>query len=72
MKILVIDPKIAGISGDMFLSSIIDLTESEDLLMPLEDAINNLENCKKFKFYVKDVDVGIRAKRLEIELKRLD
>ena len=40
MKVLVIDPKIAGISGDMLLAALVDLTGSGDLLVPLVDAIN--------------------------------
>ena len=68
MKILVIDPKIAGISGDMLLSSLIDLTDSFDIIGHLENEINNLENCKKFKVEIKDEDVGIVAKKLEIEI----
>ncbi|RLI79473.1 nickel pincer cofactor biosynthesis protein LarC [Archaeoglobales archaeon] len=68
MKILVIDPKIAGISGDMLLASLIDLTGSFDVVEQLEDEINKLENCKRFKVEVKDEDVGISAKKLEIEI----
>ena len=68
MKILVIDPKIAGISGDMLLASLIDLTNSFDLIDQLENEINKLENCKKFRVEIKDEDVGISAKKLEIEI----
>lgn len=68
MKILVIDPKIAGISGDMLLASLIDLTGSFDVIEQLEDEINKLENCKRFKVEIKDEDVGISAKKLEIEI----
>lgn len=68
MKILVIDPKIAGISGDMFLSSLIDLTNFFDVIGQLEDAINKLENCKRFKVEVKDEDVGIVAKKIDVNI----
>ena len=68
MKTLVIDPKIAGISGDMLFASLIDLTNSFDVVWQLENEINELENCKKFKVEVKDEDVGIVAKKLDIVL----
>ena len=69
MKILVLDPKLAGISGDMLLSALIDLTNSTDVVLDLEEAINRLENCRKFKVEVVERDVGILAKGLEIEIK---
>ncbi len=69
MKVLVIDPKIAGISGDMLLSSLIDLTEDFSSLQDLENEINKLENCERFKVRVEEEDVGIRAKKLNIEIK---
>ena len=68
MRILVIDPKIAGISGDMLLASLIDLTNSFDLVDPLEDAINKLDNCRKFRVEVREEDVGIVAKRIDVEI----
>ena len=69
MKILVLDPKLAGISGDMLLSALIDLTNSTNVVLDLEEAINRLENCRKFKVEVVERDVGILAKGLEIEIK---
>ncbi|WP_456329058.1 nickel pincer cofactor biosynthesis protein LarC [Archaeoglobus sp.] len=69
MKILVLDPKIAGISGDMLLSALIDLTNSTDAVLDVEEAINRLENCQKFKVEVIERDMGILAKGLEIDIK---
>ncbi len=69
MKILVFDPKIAGISGDMVLSALIDLTDSVDSILEVEEAINQLENCHTFRVKVIERDMGIVAKGLEIDLK---
>ncbi len=68
MKILVLDPKIAGISGDMLLSALIDLTDSIDAVLDVENAINRLENCHSFRVEVVERDMGIRAKGLQLEL----
>lgn len=70
MKVLVIDPKIAGISGDMLLAALVDLTGSEELLVPLVDAINELSCCEHFSCEVQDVDEGgLAAKKLAINIR---
>jgi pyridinium-3,5-bisthiocarboxylic acid mononucleotide nickel chelatase len=70
MKVLVIDPKIAGISGDMLIAALVDLTGSTDLLEPVADAICDLSCCDKFSFQVNDTDAGgISAKKLTIEVR---
>ena len=70
MKVLVIDPKIAGISGDMLIAALIDLTGSSDPLEPVADAICGLSCCDNFSFQVNDVDAGgISAKKLTIEVR---
>jgi pyridinium-3,5-bisthiocarboxylic acid mononucleotide nickel chelatase len=70
MKVLVIDPKIAGISGDMLIAALVDLTGSADPLEPVADAICELSCCDHFSFQVNDVDAGgISAKKLTIEVK---
>ncbi|MFZ1897892.1 nickel pincer cofactor biosynthesis protein LarC [Methanoregula sp.] len=70
MKVLVIDPKTAGISGDMLLAALIDLTGSGDLLVPLIDAINELPSCEHFSCEIQDVDAGgITAKKLAITIR---
>jgi hypothetical protein len=70
MKVLVIDPKIAGISGDMLISALVDLTGSAEPLEPVADAICGLSCCDNFSFQVNDVDAGgISAKKLSIEVK---
>ena len=70
MKVLVIDPKTAGISGDMLLAALIDLTGSGDLLVPLIDAINELPSCEHFSCEIQNVDAGgITAKKLAITIR---
>lgn len=70
MKVLVIDPKIAGISGDMLLAALVDLIGSCELLAPLVDAMNELSCCEHFSCQVHDVDArGISSKKLMIHIK---
>ena len=70
MKVLVIDPKIAGISGDMLIAALVDLTGSADLLEPVADAIRGLSSCDHFSFEVHDVDAGgISAKKIKVEVR---
>ncbi|MDQ1283460.1 MAG: pyridinium-3,5-bisthiocarboxylic acid mononucleotide nickel chelatase, partial [Euryarchaeota archaeon] len=69
MKALVIDPKTSGISGDMLLASLIDLTASPEILEPLAGALQGLPNCTAFNYQAKKVRSGvISAQRLHIEL----
>jgi pyridinium-3,5-bisthiocarboxylic acid mononucleotide nickel chelatase len=69
MKILVIDPKIAGIAGDMLLASLVDLTGRPEALDPLADAIRGLEGCRQFRYEAEEVDAGgITATRLNIQI----
>ncbi len=70
MDILVIDPRIAGISGDMFLGAIIDLTGVEDPLYSLANAITDLlDYVSSIKIEVKDVRKrGIRAKQVFMDI----
>ncbi len=69
MKTLIIDPKIAGISGDMFISALLDLTGSFEIVKQLENAINELENCQEFKVDVVEEKVnGIMAKKLDMKI----
>jgi pyridinium-3,5-bisthiocarboxylic acid mononucleotide nickel chelatase len=70
MKVLIIDPKIAGISGDMLLAALVDLTGSEALLDPLASAICELPCCEHFSCEVHDADAGgITAKKLTLEIR---
>ncbi|ABO35701.1 protein of unknown function DUF111 [Methanococcus maripaludis C5] len=66
-KVLVIDPKIAGMSGDMFVSSLLALTNSYDLMDEVILELEKLDSCNSFKISVMDEKVnGISAKRLKI------
>jgi len=70
MKVLVIDPKIAGISGDMLIAALVDLTGSSDPLPAVADAISDLSWCDNFSFQVNDSEAGgLSAKRLTIEVR---
>jgi len=69
MKVLVIDPKCAGIAGDMLLASLIDLTGEREALDPLADAVRSLDLCREFRYEAERVDAGgIAATRLAIEI----
>ncbi|ABR55178.1 protein of unknown function DUF111 [Methanococcus vannielii SB] len=68
-KVLVIDPKIAGISGDMFISSLIALTGSYELVDMVAHELNQLKCCNSFSVAVLDEKVnGISSKELEIQI----
>ena len=70
MKVLIIDPKTAGISGDMLLAALVDLTGSASQLDPLAGAIRDLPCCEHFSFEASDVDAGgITAKKLTIDIR---
>jgi pyridinium-3,5-bisthiocarboxylic acid mononucleotide nickel chelatase len=70
MKVLVIDPKIAGISGDMLIAALVDLTGSSDPLEPVADAICGLSYCENFSFQFHEGNAGgISAKKLTIEVR---
>lgn len=69
MKVLVIDPKIAGISGDMLVAALADLTGSGDLLDAVAGAIGELPCCEHFSYQLSDADAGgITAKKLAIDI----
>lgn len=69
MKVLVIDPKIAGISGDMLLAALVDLTGARDIPARVGDVLNKLEYCEQFSCGVREVDAGgLSATQLLITL----
>ena len=70
MKVLVIDPKIAGISGDMLIAALVDLTGSAIPLYPWPMPFADFRAAIHFSFQVHDVDAGgISAKKLTIEVR---
>jgi len=74
VKILVLDPRLAGISGDMLLGALVDLTGDVDRLHEVASAIEErVEHCEGLELKVYDVDRrGIRAKRVELEVRGAD
>lgn len=69
MRVLLIDPKISGISGDMLLSALIDLTGDFETVYKIAQAIEELDNCERFKVDIREERIkGIRAKRLYMEI----
>ena len=69
MKVLVLDPKISGISGDMLVSALVDLTNDFEMVYGLSQVIEELNNCKKFKINIKEEEInGIMAKKLNMEI----
>ncbi len=68
-KILVIDPRIAGAAGDMFVAALLDLGASKQRLDKLAELlVEHLEFLEEFKVEVRDVKKGaIRAKKLELK-----
>ena len=73
-KILIIDPKISGISGDMLISSLLDLNYNNinkniDILNNLVNHILNLNYCDSFKIELVNKNTkGIIAKKLNITI----
>ncbi len=70
MKTLVIDPRIAGISGDMFLGALVDLTGTHDPIHQVaEEIVDLLDYVHKIDIEVKDVRKwGLRAKQVVVEI----
>jgi uncharacterized protein (TIGR00299 family) protein len=71
VKALVLDPRLAGISGDMLLGALVDLTDEVDCLYEVASTIEErVEYCKGLELKVYDVERrGIRAKRVELVVK---
>jgi len=68
VKILVLDPRLAGISGDMLLGALVDLTGKVDCLYEVASAIEKeVEYCEGLELKVYDVERrGVKAKRVEL------
>ena len=71
MRVLVIDPRIAGISGDMMLSALLDIAGGEEKMYQLANTIEDtLSYCSLFKVEIVDtVKGGIRAKMVRMNIK---
>ncbi|HIQ39301.1 MAG TPA: DUF111 family protein, partial [Methanothermococcus okinawensis] len=69
MKLLLLDPKVSGISGDMLLSALVDLTGDVETVYRISQVIEELDNCKRFRVDIREERInGIRAKRLYMEI----
>jgi len=71
VRVLIIDPRIAGISGDMMLSALLDIAGGEEEMYQLANTIENtLSYCSLFKVEIVDtVKGGIRAKMVRMNIK---
>lgn len=69
-KIVVLDPSIAGISGDMFLSALVSLGANIDKIKVLEDVVPKYaEGVEKLELdFIDVVKRGIKAKSLRIKV----
>ncbi|RLF19039.1 MAG: nickel pincer cofactor biosynthesis protein LarC [Thermoprotei archaeon] len=71
MKVLVLDPRLAGVSGDMLLSSLVDLGGQVDELYHLVDVMLQVFRGCEAELEVFDVERrGLRAKRVELKVYR--
>lgn len=70
MKVLIIDPRLSGVSGDMLLSALVDLSGEVDSLYRLASTIEDrVEYCERVELKVRDVlRKGVRAKRVELKV----
>jgi len=70
MRVLVIDPKCAGIAGDTLLASLIDLLGEPHALDALADAIRSLDLCREFGYEAETAEAGgITATHLAIAVR---
>ena len=70
MRVLIVDPRIAGISGDMMLSALVDIVGAEEQLYRLADTIENTLNyCSSFRVEVVDtIRMGVKAKMVRMSI----
>ncbi|WP_067049898.1 LarC family nickel insertion protein [Methanofollis ethanolicus] len=68
MKVLFIDPRAGGMSGDRFIAALADLTGSVLPLFSLARAIAALPGCSGFDVDITETETGIKAKRIAIQV----
>ena len=67
-KIVVIDCQVAGISGDMFLGSLLDLGADVNKVIAAIKTVEELMACKNVKVSIRDVTRrGIRARKVDVQ-----
>ncbi|MEM4576401.1 MAG: nickel pincer cofactor biosynthesis protein LarC [Candidatus Nezhaarchaeales archaeon] len=71
MNLLIIDSRLAGVSGDMMLAALVDLTGEVDCLHRLTSIIERtVEYCEEVELKVYDVyRKGVKAKKVELKAK---
>ncbi|WP_031484324.1 nickel pincer cofactor biosynthesis protein LarC [Maridesulfovibrio frigidus] len=69
MKSLLIDPRMAGVAGDMLLASLLDLTGDEECLPLLSKAVCELTHCTASIEALETTSMGIGAIKMDIGLK---
>ena len=70
MKLLLIDPSVAGISGDMFIAALLDLGAPPEALEEVVKLIE-METGKKVRFELRDVGrKNIRCKQVVLNIER--
>ena len=67
-QVLIIDPRLAGCSGDMFLSTLLDLVEKKESLTKLVEIINTNLNTDFSYDFIEISKKGIKAGKINIEI----
>ncbi|HEY49297.1 MAG TPA: nickel pincer cofactor biosynthesis protein LarC [Dehalococcoidia bacterium] len=69
-RILVFDPQIAGVSGDMIIGALLDLgANTTSVIEAMRTPVKYLPGCKNLEIGVRDtISRGIRAKALDIKI----
>ncbi|CCO24482.1 nickel pincer cofactor biosynthesis protein LarC [Maridesulfovibrio hydrothermalis] len=68
MKSLIIDPRMAGIAGDMLLSALLDLTEDQECLPLLSKAVCEVTHCTASINATHTESMGIGAVKMALQL----
>ena len=72
MKVLVIDPRVSGISGDMLLAALVDLAGAPEDLEPIAEAIRGLACCRRFHYEIRKADSSpVAASQLWIDIEEM-
>ena len=71
-KTLIIDCQVAGISGDMFLASMIDLGAGVEKVVNAIKALEDFIKCRNLEVDIKDViRRGFRAKKVDVRAEKI-
>ncbi len=68
-KVLVVDPTLAGVSGDMLVAALLDLNSKKSLLDELSRSLSRLPQVKEFNVVVEERNVsGFKAKYVRLSV----